>query len=340
MDAPKFRPSQTFFLSLTPVNVSLTAGTSIPAPPDSPPLSCLRSYSNIARPPTPGGGPLSSHPTSPIDAFSDDYMTLGSFPPTPDASISSRKTSTAISPSRQDSVRPATSPVGSTRAQTRPPTSPSPLPPQQPPPPPASRHQLRRPGSVRKLLSLRSLRNSFIGIDRLQPSLAPPEPIIHHHPDPTHLVPDCHPPKRPYSPNPTADDSTRPQLRKKKPAGWFRRKSGLFMFDADGEVRGVEHVQISAPILEKRQISAPILEERPISAPLMMEEQQIPPSVTRVQVSAPVVVMQVPEELSPPPSPMSSSEESYTLPGVESLGGGRLTDGGMDAEDLFREIGR
>ena len=42
-------------LTLTPINFSLTEGTSIPAPLDSPP--------DTPRPPTPGRGPLSSHPT-------------------------------------------------------------------------------------------------------------------------------------------------------------------------------------------------------------------------------------------------------------------------------------
>ncbi|KAF2632416.1 hypothetical protein BU25DRAFT_406948 [Macroventuria anomochaeta] len=51
----KFKP-----LTLAPINFSLTEGTSIPAPLDSPP--------DTPRPPTPGKGPLSSHPTpkSPI----------------------------------------------------------------------------------------------------------------------------------------------------------------------------------------------------------------------------------------------------------------------------------
>lgn len=46
----KFKP-----LTLAPINFSLTEGTSIPAPLDSPP--------ETPRPPTPGKGPLSSHPT-------------------------------------------------------------------------------------------------------------------------------------------------------------------------------------------------------------------------------------------------------------------------------------
>lgn len=50
MPPTKFKP-----LTLAPINFSLTEGTSIPAPPDSPP--------DTPRPPTPGKGPLSSHPT-------------------------------------------------------------------------------------------------------------------------------------------------------------------------------------------------------------------------------------------------------------------------------------
>lgn len=43
--------------TLTPINFSLTEGTNIPAPPESPPAT--------PRPPTAGRGPLSSHPTTP-----------------------------------------------------------------------------------------------------------------------------------------------------------------------------------------------------------------------------------------------------------------------------------
>ncbi|KAF9697093.1 hypothetical protein EKO04_005036 [Ascochyta lentis] len=48
-------PSRFKPLTLAPINFSLTEGTSIPAPLDSPP--------ETPRPPTPGKGPLSSHPT-------------------------------------------------------------------------------------------------------------------------------------------------------------------------------------------------------------------------------------------------------------------------------------
>lgn len=47
-------------LEIKPIDFSLTAGTDIPAPLESPPAT-------PGRPPTPGRGPLSSHPTSPND---------------------------------------------------------------------------------------------------------------------------------------------------------------------------------------------------------------------------------------------------------------------------------
>lgn len=56
MAGGKYQP-----LTLTPINFSLTDGTSIPAPPDSPP--------DTPRPPTPGKGPLSSHPTPQSSVF-------------------------------------------------------------------------------------------------------------------------------------------------------------------------------------------------------------------------------------------------------------------------------
>ncbi|KAJ4339151.1 hypothetical protein N0V95_007869 [Ascochyta clinopodiicola] len=54
-------PSRFKPLTLAPINFSLTEGTSIPAPLDSPPVT--------PRPPTPGKGPLSSHPTPKSPVF-------------------------------------------------------------------------------------------------------------------------------------------------------------------------------------------------------------------------------------------------------------------------------
>ncbi|KAH6616776.1 hypothetical protein C7974DRAFT_402431 [Boeremia exigua] len=113
MPPTKFKP-----LTLVPINFSLTEGTSIPAPLDSPP--------ETPRPPTPGKGPLSSHPTPRSPASSQQQL-----------SSPNGKTS-------EDSVQPEP-PV--TRGRTSEaadgglsPTSPG-----------------RRPSSVRQFLGLRTL---------------------------------------------------------------------------------------------------------------------------------------------------------------------------------------
>ncbi|CAE7216069.1 hypothetical protein CFE70_009987 [Pyrenophora teres f. teres 0-1] len=108
-------------LTLAPINFSLTEGTSIPAPLDSPP--------DTPRPPTPGKGPLSSHPTSPGASptkESPDSPPLG-------------KTS-------DDSTAPAYLAQSRTSdaASTMSPTSPS----------------SKRPASVRKFLGIRTLSSS------------------------------------------------------------------------------------------------------------------------------------------------------------------------------------
>lgn len=89
------------YLDLTPVDVSLTAGTNIP-PPEFSPLSTTSPEPNSShkkpRPPTAGGGPLSSHPTTPED------MMPGAFPPSPEADKASGKASQDSAP-RVDSFR-------------------------------------------------------------------------------------------------------------------------------------------------------------------------------------------------------------------------------------------
>ncbi|KAJ8108621.1 hypothetical protein OPT61_g8045 [Boeremia exigua] len=112
----KFKP-----LTLAPINFSLTEGTSIPAPLDSPP--------ETPRPPTPGKGPLSSHPTPKSPSSSQQQIT------------------SPTGKSSEDSAAPEP-PV--TRGRTSEaadgglsPTSPS--------------SQTRRPSSVRQFLGLRTL---------------------------------------------------------------------------------------------------------------------------------------------------------------------------------------
>jgi hypothetical protein len=106
-------------LTLTPVNFSLTDGTPIPAPLDSPPDS--------PRPPTPGRGPLSSHPTPKSPGFPPQHNEAS---PQDKASVDSDM---HLQQSRTSDAASAMSP-----------TSPS----------------ARRPASVRKFLGLRTLSSS------------------------------------------------------------------------------------------------------------------------------------------------------------------------------------
>lgn len=98
MAGDKYQP-----LTLAPINFSLTEGTSIPAPPDSPP--------DTPRPPTPGKGPLSSHPTPKSAVF--PHHENGESPPADDSVGSSfHKTTTndnasTMSPASPTSKRPS-----------------------------------------------------------------------------------------------------------------------------------------------------------------------------------------------------------------------------------------
>ncbi|KAF2828349.1 hypothetical protein CC86DRAFT_368601 [Ophiobolus disseminans] len=106
MAVGKYKP-----LTLTPINFSLTEGTSIPAPLETPP--------ETPRPPTPGEGPLSSHPTPISGAFPQHEAANGR---APEEQLHDARTSDAAS-------------------STLSPASPT----------------QRRPSSVRKFLGLRSL---------------------------------------------------------------------------------------------------------------------------------------------------------------------------------------
>jgi hypothetical protein len=98
MAGDKYQP-----LTLMPINFSLTEGTSIPAPLDSPP--------DTPRPPTPGKGPLSSHPTPKSAVF--PHRENGETSPVDDSAESSfHKTSTndnasTLSPASPSSRRPS-----------------------------------------------------------------------------------------------------------------------------------------------------------------------------------------------------------------------------------------
>ena len=112
----KFKP-----LTLAPINFSLTEGTSIPAPLDSPP--------DTPRPPTPGRGPLSSHPTPKSPGF----------PPTQVGSPNGQTSEDSAEP-EPPVTRGRTSDAASGGLS---PTSPG--------------SQNRRPSSVRQFLGIRTL---------------------------------------------------------------------------------------------------------------------------------------------------------------------------------------
>jgi hypothetical protein len=114
MAPPTFKP-----LTITPVSFSLTEGTNIPAPLDSPP--------HTPRPPTSDGGPLTSHPTTP----NGSSKMPGAFPPSPASDpVSDTIGKLPTSPRNGHYLSPATSPTV----------------------------EKKRPSSVRRLLSLRSIR--------------------------------------------------------------------------------------------------------------------------------------------------------------------------------------
>lgn len=231
---PKQRKS--YLLSVTPVEYSLTEGTDIPAPEHSPTRS--QKTQDIAPPPTPGRGPLNSHPTTPDDA---SEMQLD--PPAPTASRG-QENSAPAPPMSSDGD------AGSGSGQFKMPGS------------PASAAQNAnqeygspRPGGgrrsstgVRKLLSLSNLRSSF---SSSRTSLAIPRSSNENQNQnpyaPSTYAPSTYNPslKRPSSPsmasttastiNPSSPQQHHQppnQLRAKKSGGnWFKRKSGLFLLN-------------------------------------------------------------------------------------------------------------
>ena len=156
-------------LTIEPIAFSLTDGTNIPPPPDSPP----------ARPPTPSGGPLSSHPTTPQNEGLKEDASMG--PP----------------PAKKQAISPSQSGTSDEK----------------------------RPSSVRKLLSLRSLRDK--NRDSHYGTLGSPN---------GKLSTDSHSPShfsRPGSPYTTMSNDTNgsnASRARKRGSVWFgsKRKSGFF----------------------------------------------------------------------------------------------------------------
>ena len=176
-----------YTLSVTPVDYSLTAGTDIPPPAESP-----RSYT--PEPPTPGGGPLTSHPATPpaTETESTGY---------------NEKPTSEPNRGRTDSFRTDTSPASAAHLSSSPQTQ-------------------RRPSRVRKLLSLTNLRGSF---SSSRTSLSLPRGS-----NETPHTNGVKRPSSPSTTSiPASSIAPRPQLREKKSGNWFKRKSSLFLL-SDG----------------------------------------------------------------------------------------------------------
>lgn len=199
-----------------------------------PPLSPTASMSPLVRPPTQGGGPLSSHPTTPIDMpgawiSTSDLVAQAEKPPSPSSSAS-RSLSAGVQPLRHDSFRT--------------------------PQIPASANRQRRPSSgVRKLLSLSSLRNSLLGSRNSVSDLSPASRSTSSHQVASH---EDRPSSRvssagqgikrsasPSVPSAAVDGSQHAPspLRKKKSASWFKRKSQIFLFSQDDTLDSLVEAQ-------------------------------------------------------------------------------------------------
>lgn len=193
------------FLTLTPVEFSLTDGTNIPAPPDTPPKSPAPSFIPLARPPTAGGGPLSSHPTSAEDIRS------ATLPQTPDPENEplakmSTYTSSNNDMDRTDSFRTPDSPAS------------------------AKQKQQKQGQTVRKLFSLNNLRNSF----------SSSRTSIQHQKEnqnTSSVETSPQPPQADSFERPASGHNITPQMRPRAKSGsWFKRKSSMFMFNGNGDL--------------------------------------------------------------------------------------------------------
>ena len=220
------------YLSLTPVDFSdFSLTTNSPAQPNTPPAeSSSRSPSPLvsARPPTAGGGPLSSHPTSAEDIHSSF------FPPTPDTETDTNqlaKMSTSTSSNhdtdRADSFRTPASPSSTGQK-------------------PSKGEQQKQ--SVRKLFSLNNLRNSFsssrtsLQNQNSSAETSPRQPRV----DP--------------SSRPSSRQTITPQMRPRAKSGsWFRRKSGMFLMKEEGF--GMDAVVEDKPAVQGKSA----VQERPAS---------------------------------------------------------------------------
>ncbi|OJD39954.1 uncharacterized protein BKCO1_2000295 [Diplodia corticola] len=187
---PSFVP-----LEIKPIDFSLTAGTDIPAPPpESPPAT-------PGRPPTPGRGPLSSHPTSPHDTSSDDPMAQTK------PSQSSSQSSTQSNGPANGETRGRTESVATANTKPGSPGSKNVL---SPTPTTESISSSKRPSSVRRFFGFRSASSS--------------DSLRHNRPT------------SPQGSAPSNGSTTRPGLRERRKSGsWFNKRAST-MFGSLAEV--------------------------------------------------------------------------------------------------------
>ncbi|GIZ37620.1 hypothetical protein CKM354_000106300 [Cercospora kikuchii] len=215
--------TESYVPSVHPIDLPPAQSTTTPATPDStassPPLDLRKKQSRPrpSRPPTEGGGPLSSHPTS-------EYKP-GAWPPTPDPDMHN-KTSTDTSGntrSRNDSFTSPASPAAtSTHMYST----------HEPP------HQ--RPGTVRRMFSLSSLRQSFSS-SRTSFSQRPDTshgsyhaPYLTRAESPNDAVSTTASTAPPASMRLSNERRPATSSRKKRSSSWFKRKSHLFGMNDDG----------------------------------------------------------------------------------------------------------
>ncbi|KAF1352142.1 hypothetical protein BDV97DRAFT_348849 [Delphinella strobiligena] len=342
-----------------------TGGTPTLTPPLSPCVSVP-----LARPPTSGGGPLSSHPTTPID-MPGAWLSTSDLPLQARTSSRAGKTDTST---LNSSHSPTSSATPSFSAGVQP-------------------SQRRRSSGVRKLLSLSSLRNSFKG-PRHSPSVSSPMPVSEpfNPTTSTNLAYGERPPsqattssrpqgtKRSASaslPSLAAEEGGRPRLRKRKSTGWFRRKSQIFLFGQDDGFAEDNDTQDYIAEPQSTQNAAPAVDDYHHTRPQRPQSSQTTwaPEIPRLYQTNPEpqpdeeMEEEMEEEISdlPPPPPLKNPEraKSYgslgtyqvperpqtyhtprsyhfplVLPEVDSLAGGSLNGGSLGAEDMFASIGR
>lgn len=228
------------FLDLMPINTSFAEfqpQTTVRSAPISPPVS----PSSLARPPTPGRGPLSSHPATPLVGgsyfpCSHSYKSSSSY------KASSETTSTRSTQSRRDSLLWSSPSPTSQKCTT--PTQPQ--------------HRRRDSASVKRLLSFATLRKSFMGLGGADntdstTSLPLPRAPFTGYEDLYTAIPFSGQGHRPSTPSlsssttvsslnepmvihtyiPAPQPRTELESTKRKSGSWFRRASGLFMVDSD-----------------------------------------------------------------------------------------------------------